>query len=103
MSSFFISYSDLFLTKPKVRSGHGCSNVGQCYLLDKLSISIRETNYVISCGKKIYPEFTRGGMEPSAIGRLFPTSLTGDVKSEIKRTTGNEARRYPTFEQLGPG
>ena len=54
MSSFFISYSDLFLTKPKVRSGHGCSNFGQCYLLDKLSISIRETNYVISCGKKIY-------------------------------------------------
>ena len=36
MSSFFISYSDLFLTKPKERSGHGCSNVGQCYLLDKL-------------------------------------------------------------------
>ena len=24
----------------------------------------------------------------------FPTSLTGDVKSEIKRTTGNEAEIY---------
>ena len=26
---------------------------------------------------------TRGGLEPSAIARTFPTSLTGDVTSEI--------------------
>ena len=26
---------------------------------------------------------TRGGLEPSAIARIFPTSLTGDVVSEI--------------------
>ena len=26
---------------------------------------------------------TRGGLEPSAIARIFPTSLTGDVISEI--------------------
>ena len=35
---------------------------------------------------------TRGGLEPSTIGRIFPTSLTGDVKSEIKRTTGTRLR-----------
>ena len=35
---------------------------------------------------------TRGGLEPSAIVRIFPTSLTGDVLSEI--AIGNEAAHY---------
>ena len=104
MSSFFISYSDLFLTKPKVRSGHGCSNVGQCYLRDKLlptgyvdqlCYQLRDKDLSSLVPRPVRAtRITRGGLEPSAIGWIFPTSLTGDVKSEIKSTTGNEAEIY---------
>ena len=65
------------------------------YKGDQLCYQLRENDLSSLVPRPVRAtRITRGGLKPSAIGRIFLTSLTGDVKSKIKRTTGNEAEIY---------